>query len=90
MNNKDVLPDMQCELPNIPTPINQVGVEDVEVPFLLESKYGGFRQLIANVTMMTNLDESTKGISMSRLLLTLKPYLTAINSQTILRTSIKK
>jgi GTP cyclohydrolase I len=53
----------------------QVGVENVEVPFRLESKYGGFHQLNANVSIRTNLDEKTKGISMSRLLLTLKPYL---------------
>jgi GTP cyclohydrolase I len=75
MSSKECLPDIQCESPNIPIPIKQVGVENVEVPFKLESKYGGFHQLIANVSMRTNLDEHTKGISMSRLLLTLKPYL---------------
>jgi GTP cyclohydrolase I len=69
------LPDIQCSRPDIQIPIMQVGVENVEVPFRLESKYGGFHQLIANVSMRTNLDEKTKGISMSRLLLTLKPYL---------------
>ena len=69
------LPDIQCSMPDIQIPIMQVGVENVEVPFRLESKYGGFHQLIANVSMRTNLDEKTKGISMSRLLLTLKPYL---------------
>jgi len=53
----------------------QVGVENVEVPFSLELKSGGFYQLSANVSMRTDLDEKTKGISMSRLLLTLKPYL---------------
>lgn len=90
MKSKDCLPDMQCELPNIPTPINQVGVEDVEVPFLLESKYGGFRQLIANVNMMTNLDEDTKGISMSRLLLTLKPYLDLPLKSNLIRNIIEK
>jgi len=75
MPTKEYLPDVQCTAPNIPTPIKQVGVENVQVPFLLESKYAGYHKLLANVTMMTNLDESTKGISMSRLLLTLKPYL---------------
>jgi len=73
--SKECLPDIQCESPNIKIPIKQVGVENVEVPFKLESKYGGFHQLNANVSMRTNLDEDTKGISMSRLLLTLKPYL---------------
>lgn len=71
----DHLPDIQKSAPNIVMPIQQVGVENVEVPFKLESKYGGFHQLNANVSMRTNLDKDTKGISMSRLLLTLKPYL---------------
>jgi len=73
--SKECLPDVQCTVPDIQIPIMQVGDENVEVPFKLESKYGGFHQLNANVSMTTNLDEATKGISMSRLLLTLKPYL---------------
>jgi len=75
MTEKECLPDIQCSEPNIRIPIMQVGVENVEVPFKLESKYGGFHEMIANVTMKTSLDRKTKGISMSRLLLTLKPYL---------------
>lgn len=73
--SEDCLPDIQCALPNINIPIKQVGVENVEVPFKLELRSGGFHQLNANVSMRTSLDEKTKGISMSRLLLTLKPYL---------------
>jgi GTP cyclohydrolase I len=69
------LPDIQQNKPSVQIPINQVGVENVEVPFKLESKYGGFHQMVANVSMRTNLDENTKGISMSRLIRTLKPYL---------------
>jgi GTP cyclohydrolase I len=75
MNDNICLPDIQCTPPSIKIPIQQVGVENVEVPFKLESKYGGFHQLNANVSMRTFLDENTKGISMSRLVLTLKPYL---------------
>jgi len=75
MTNKECLPDIQCSMPEVKAPIKQVGVENVEVPFRLESKYGGFHQLNANVTMMTDLDEKTKGISMSRLIRTLQPYL---------------
>ena len=72
----ECLPDVQeCTPPDIKTPIMQVGVENVEVPFKLESKYGGFHEMTANVQLTTNLDENSKGISMSRLLLTLKPYL---------------
>ena len=71
----DHLPDIQESPPNIRMPIQQVGVENVKVPFKIESKYGGFHQLVANVSMRTSLDKDIKGISMSRLLLTLKPYL---------------
>jgi GTP cyclohydrolase I len=73
--SKECLPDIQCSSPNLAIPIKQVGVENVEVPFILQTKYGAFHQMTANVTIMTDLDETTKGISMSRLLLTLKPYL---------------
>jgi GTP cyclohydrolase I len=75
MTTKECLPDIQCSTPEVQIPIKQVGVENVEVPFRLESKYGGHHQLNANVTMMTDLDEGTKGISMSRLIRTLQPYL---------------
>lgn len=82
---KTQLPDIQCSSPNIEIPIKQVGVENVEVPFRLEFKSGGFCQLNANVSMRTNLDENTKGISMSRLLLTLKPYLDLPLKHTLIR-----
>ena len=70
-----ILPDVQLTKPKIEIPIMQVGVENVEVPFKLESKYGGYHQMVANVSIRTSLDSITKGISMSRLLLTLKRYL---------------
>jgi GTP cyclohydrolase FolE2 len=41
--------------------------------------------LIANVSLRTNLDDQTKGISMSRLLLTLKPYLDLPLKQTLIK-----
>ena len=74
-DNKCNLPDIQESCPDIKLPIQQVGVQNVEVPFSLESKYGGFHSLIANVSMRTNLGKDLKGISMSRLIRTLKPYL---------------
>ncbi len=79
------LPDVQSSEPNIKIPIKQVGVENVEVPFKLESKYGGHHQLIANVSMRTNLDENTKGISMSRFIRTLKGYLDLPLKHTLIR-----
>ena len=69
------LPDIQKTEPYIKTPINQVGVERVAVPFKLESKTGAFNQMVAEVSMRTNLEANVKGISMSRLLRTLKVYL---------------
>jgi len=85
MTSKECLPDIQCESPNIFIPIQQVGVENIEVPFKLESKYGGFHQMTANVSIRTNLDKDTKGISMSRLLLTLKPYLDLPLKQSLIK-----
>lgn len=91
MKNDIILPDIQeTTKPNIEIPIRQVGVENVEVPFKLESKYGGFHQLIANVSLMTDVDEQTKGISMSRLLLTLKPYLDLPLKSKLIKEIIKK
>jgi GTP cyclohydrolase I len=72
---KTYLPDIQCSEPGIQTAIKRVGVENVEVPFKLESRDGSFHEMVANVAMGTNLDENNKGISMSRLIRTLKPYL---------------
>lgn len=73
--NECSLPDVQETKPKFEIPIRQVGVQNVEVPFRLEAKHGGFHQLIANVSMRTDLDSCTKGISMSRLIRTLKEYL---------------
>lgn len=72
----DNLPDIQhTTKPEHQIYINQVGVQNVRVPFLLDSLYGGSHSLIANVTMTTDLREDIKGISMSMLLRTLIKYL---------------
>jgi len=69
------LPDVQQTEPQIKIPIKQVGVENVEVPFYLECKEGGFKSMVANVSMRASLDKNTKGVSMSRFIRTLKSYL---------------
>jgi GTP cyclohydrolase I len=69
------LPDIQGTKANISIPIREVGVANVQVPFMMASKYGGMKSMVANVSMRTNLDADTKGISMSRLIRTLKEYL---------------
>lgn len=69
------LPDIQGDKPAIQIPLREVGVANVQVPFNMESKYGGMKSMVANVSMRTNLEADTKGISMSRLIRTLKDYL---------------
>src|SRR5574340_287511 len=70
------LPDIQhSEKPEFPIYIHQVGVQNVKVPFKLDSRYGGSHELVANVTMTTDLGAEIKGISMSMLLRTLSNYL---------------
>jgi GTP cyclohydrolase IB len=70
------LPDIQhTDKPKHSIYINQVGVENVKVPILLDSRDGGTHELIANVEMTTDLRDDIKGISMSMLLRTLIKYL---------------
>ena len=78
------LPDIQQTEPTIKRYINQVGVENVQVPFMLESKSGGFHETIAQVSMRTDLTSDKKGISMSRLHLTLHKYLDKPLKQTLI------
>jgi len=73
------LPDIQQTKPAIEMDIKQVGVENVEVPFILDGRHSiGSRRrtdLIANVSMRTNVAHDVKGVSMSRFIETLKDYL---------------
>jgi len=73
----DELPDIQESRPMIEIPIQQVGVENVEVPFTLQSRDGlaGLHTLNANVSMRTDIAEDVKGVSMSRFIGTLRDYL---------------
>ncbi len=80
------LPDVQETMPKIQIPIRQVGVQNIEVPFSLQSRSGNYRSMIANVSMRTSLDKDIKGISMSRLLRTLRIFLNdPLNKRSIFR-----
>ncbi len=80
------LPDIQGTEPIIFMPIQQVGVENVEVPFKLQSRDSkNHHETIANVSIRTSLDKNTKGISMSRLIRTLKKYLDQPLKQSLVR-----
>lgn len=69
------LPDIQHSVkPEFPIYIQQVGVSNVKVPFLLKTKNGEILSLNGNVTMATDLNSEMKGISMSMLLRTLINY----------------
>ena len=69
------LPDIQQSEPEVKIPIQQVGVENVEVPFMLQSRNGNYRNMVANVSMRARLEANIKGISMSRCIRTLRKYL---------------
>lgn len=69
------LPDIQHSQPPVSIKIGQVGVQNIVTRFLLESKYNGNHELLANVSMSTNLDETKKGISMSMLIRSLLNYI---------------
>ena len=76
MGNKfNDLPDIQSTTPEIKLPLKQVGVQNLQVPFMLESKFGGYNDMVAKVSIKTSLSSSVRGISMSRLLLTLNEFL---------------
>lgn len=83
--SNNVLPDVQSTEPNIPIPIKQVGVENLDVPFLLYSKYNNqVFQIITNTSVKCYLDSDKKGISMSRCIRTLKQYINKqLNQNTI-------
>lgn len=72
----DNLPDIQHSTKPIhENYINQVGVENVKVPIILETYFNKKHELIANVEMTTDLRKDIKGISMSMLLRSLIKYL---------------
>lgn len=76
MTQKNELPDIQHSAkPKHQLYINKVGVENVKVPIILETKYQGAHELIATVEMTADLRPDMKGISMSMLLRTLIKYL---------------
>jgi GTP cyclohydrolase I len=71
------LPDIQETVPEIREPIQRVGVDNVELPFLLLLRDGspGYIQVNAMTEMVCYLNESTRGVSMSRFTRILQPYL---------------
>ncbi len=79
------LPDIQQTKPNFEIPIQQVGVENVEVPFMLQSRNGNYRNMVANVSMRVSLESDIKGISMSRCLRTLRKHLDEPLNQKLVR-----
>ncbi len=85
----DDLPDIQKHtVPPVSTMINRVGVSDVELPFLLLLRDGssGYIQVNAKTEMLCFLDARTRGISMSRFLRTIQPFL----RQPMRRTTMEK
>jgi len=72
------LPDVQeTHKPAVNIMINQAGVENLKLPFslALSPGTGKYCNLVADVTITTDVHKDKKGISMSRLLLTLNKHL---------------
>lgn len=88
MNNE--LPDIQKTKSNIEKEIKEVGVEGIKLPFMLESKNNSFHDMLAKVSIRVGLDKDTKGISMSRLLLTLKEFLSKPLKHFLIEEILKK
>lgn len=83
------LPDIQQSEPEVKIPIQQVGVENVEVPFMLQSRNGNYRNMVANVSMRASLESNIKGISMSRCIRTLRGYLDEPLKQSLILNILK-
>jgi len=70
------LPDVQeVDKPKYEIYLPKVGVENIKLPFKLALRNSKTRQLIANTSISTDLDSEKKGISMSRLLLSIQDLL---------------
>jgi GTP cyclohydrolase IB len=69
------LPDIQNTKPIIERHIRKVGVKNIDVPLMIENQLGGFNEVVAQVSMFGSLSKYIKGVSMSRFIETLKPYL---------------
>jgi GTP cyclohydrolase I len=71
------LPDIQNTSPKIFIPIRRVGVNNVELPFRLILRDGSsdLAPINAMVEMVCSLNAYTRGVSMSRFLRILQPYL---------------
>ena len=83
----DDLPDIQNERPNHSSVIHRVGVNNVELPFLLMLRDGGSsHQVNAKTEMVCKLDKSIRGISMSRFIRILQKYL----RQPLKRTTLER
>ena len=70
----DNLPDVQNFKPDIELSLNQVGIENVELLFKLESINKEIYDCFANVSMYVSLEKNKKGVSMSRFIEVIKEF----------------
>jgi len=72
-----MLPDIQQTKPQIRSGIKRVGVSQVELPFRILARNGSssIPQILATAEMVCDLDDMTRGISMSRFLRTIQTYI---------------
>lgn len=86
------LPDIQQEVPKIRKMIHQVGVSDVMLPFhlLLRNGRTSAIQIYSKAEMVCELDKDTRGISMSRFVRSIQPFLELPLKRTTMEMILKK
>ena len=85
------LPDVQESEPEIKSYINQVGVTNVRLPFLLEACTDErFHSIVADVSLKTDLNREKKGISMSRLPLLMRRFQNLPLKQFVIKTMLEQ
>lgn len=83
------LPDIQDTKPDIRIKLQRVGVDNVEVPFCVALRDGTSAQIVAKAEMFCELNRDIRGVSMSRFIRTLQPYLEKPIRRTLLETILK-
>jgi len=73
IKTREELPDIQNSLEGFPKKtIKKVGTRNVELPIGVQRKDGSINYSTANISLYTDLNDSTKGINMSRLRIVLE------------------
>jgi GTP cyclohydrolase I len=68
------IPDIQKDKPRYKIPLERVGITGFKLPIILKDKVNKIQNTIATIDCFVDLDESAKGINMSRLPIAIQEY----------------